>query len=47
MSDEDEMTRSEAKAYLQRKGKDLTEDNIKAVTQRGRIFGDPLIDVEF
>lgn len=38
-----EMDREEAIEYLKRKGKDVTEKNIKKVMSKGSIFGDPLV----
>jgi len=40
------MDRETAKKYLERKEKDLSEDNITEVMKKGKIYGDPVAVVE-
>ena len=36
------MNREKAEAYLERKGKDVSEKNIEKVMKQGKIYGDPI-----
>ncbi len=40
------MNREKAKSYLERKGKPTTETEISNVMKNGKIYGDPLAEVE-
>ncbi len=40
------MNRKNAIDYLERKGKEATEREIKAVMQEGKIYGDPLVEID-
>lgn len=42
-----EMSRDEAIAYLSRKGKEATEENIAQCMKRGKVYGDPCVVVDF
>jgi len=39
------MDRDKAKRYLNRKGKEINEDNIEKVMKKGKIYGDPIAEV--
>jgi len=39
------MNREKAKKYLERKGKPVTEEEIKKVLKEGKIYGDPVAEV--
>jgi hypothetical protein len=41
------MDEDDAKAYLKRKGKPESKDEIKKVMTRGKIYGDPLADIQW
>lgn len=41
------MNREKAIEYLERKGKETTEENISAVMKEGKIYGDPMHDISF
>lgn len=41
------MNEDEAKAYLERKGKETTKEEIDKVMQEGKIYGDPKVEVQF
>jgi len=41
------MNRKKAIKYLERKGKPTTEKEIKKVITEGKIYGDPLVEVDF
>lgn len=41
------MDKKEAKVYLERKGKEVTEEEIEKVMQEGKIYGDPKVEVNF
>ena len=43
----DKMTVEEAKAYLKRKRKEVSEENIAEIVQQGKIYGDPLVEIEW
>ncbi len=36
------MNEEKAKAYLERKGRDVTEKEINKVMKKGKIYGDPI-----
>ena len=36
------MNEKEARKYLKRKGKELTEENVDEVVRKGKIYGDPV-----
>ncbi len=36
------MKREKAEAYLGRKGKEVTEEEVKKVMKQGKIYGDPI-----
>ena len=40
------MDRENAKKYLERKDKDVTDENIDEVMKKGKIYGDPVADIE-
>ena len=40
------MDKEQAKAYLKRKNKDLTDENIEAVVKKGKIYGDPIVELD-
>ena len=39
------MDKEKAKAYLREKGKEATEEEIKKVMTNGKIYGDPLVEI--
>ena len=39
------MTEEEAKKYLKRKGKDVTDDSVAEICKSGKIFGDPVAEI--
>ncbi len=41
------MNREKAIKYLKKKGKPTTEKEIKKVVTEGKIYGDPLVEVNF
>ena len=41
------MNEEEAKKYLKRKGKSVTKEEIDKVMTEGKIYGDPLVMVNF
>ena len=41
------MNKEEATKYLKRKGKEVTEEEIDKVMKEGKIYGDPLVEVDF
>lgn len=43
----EKMDREDAIAYLERKKKSVTEENIERVQTDGKVYGDPIIDVGF
>lgn len=43
--EEDMMSREDAVAYLKRKGKDVTKENIARCRREGRIWGDPRVSL--
>lgn len=47
MDDEEvmEMSEEEAKAYLTRKKKDVNKENIAKVMKEGKIYGDPIVEM--
>lgn len=42
-----EMTKEQAKKYLERKGKVASKEEIEKVMTQGKIYGDPMVDVKF
>ena len=36
------MDKEKAEAYLKRKGKDVTDENVNEVMKKGKIYGDPI-----
>lgn len=44
--DENEMTKDEAVAYLKRKGKPVSKEEVETVMKCGRIYGDPLVELK-
>lgn len=36
------MNEKEARKYLKRKGKKVTEENVEEVVRKGKIYGDPV-----
>lgn len=36
------MDEKEAKKYLRRKGKEVSEENVEKVIRKGKIYGDPV-----
>lgn len=47
MSEENEMSKKEAKAYLERKGKEQTKEEIEKVMKEGKIYGDPIAEIQW
>lgn len=43
----DEMSREQAIAYLKRKGKEQSEENIKKCMTSGKCFGDPVAVIDW
>ena len=41
------MDEEEARKYLERKGKTITPEEIEKVVQKGKIYGDPIVKVNF
>ena len=41
------MDREKAKEYLKSKKKPLTSENIEKVMIKGKIYGDPLVEIDF
>jgi len=41
------MNKEKAIKYLKRKGKEVSEEEIEKVMKEGKIYGDPLVEVEF
>lgn len=41
------MKKDEAIKYLKKKGKPTTEEEINKVMKEGKIYGDPLVEVDF
>jgi len=39
------MNREKAKEYLERKGKEVTEEEINKVIKEGKIYGDPIVEI--
>jgi hypothetical protein len=40
------MDKEKAKEYLKRKGKPQTNENVEEVMKRGKIYGDPIAEVQ-
>ena len=40
------MNEEKAKAYLKRKGKPVTQENIKVIMKEGKIYGDPVAVIQ-
>jgi len=40
------MNREKAKKYLKKKGKSTTEEEIKKVMKEGKIYGDPVVELQ-
>lgn len=38
------MNEEKAKAYIKRKGKPVTEENIELVQKKGKLWGDPVAE---
>lgn len=41
------MNKEKAIKYLKRKGKPTTEEEIKKVMKEGKIYGDPIADIQW
>lgn len=44
--EEMKMNRKQAKEYLKRKNEEITEEKIQEVEQKGKIYGDPIVELE-
>ena len=38
------MNKEKATAYLKKKGKETSKDNVEKVMQEGKIYGDPIVE---
>ncbi len=41
------MEKEKAKKYLEKKGKEQTEEEIQKVMKEGKIYGDPIAEVQW
>jgi hypothetical protein len=41
------MDEEKARKYLKRKGKSLTDEEVKKVMKKGKIYGDPIVELSY
>ncbi len=41
------MNKTKAVKYLERKGQETSEENIEKVMKEGKIYGDPIADIQW